>query len=146
MSVNVLERQIEILLIEDNPSDIRLLQEAFKEVKLCSNLSIVRDGEEGLAFLKKEGAYQDAPHPDLILLDLNLPKMDGKELLREIKQCPKLRTIPVVVLTSSMAEEDIIRSYELHANCYITKPVDLDQFIRIVQSIEQFWLSIVKLP
>lgn len=146
MSVKVLEKPVEILLIEDNPSDVRLVQEAFKEVKLCNRLSVIGDGEKGIAFLKKEGIYHDAPHPDLILLDLNLPKVDGRELLEEIKQCPELRTIPVVVLTSSKSEEDILKSYELHANCYITKPVGLDQFIRIVQSIEQFWLSIVKLP
>ena len=146
MSVNVLERSIEILLVEDNPSDVRLIQEAFKEVKLRNRLNVVWDGEEGLAFLKREGVFQDAPRPDLILLDLNLPKMDGRELLEQIKSCPELHRIPVVILTSSKAEEDIIRSYDLHANCYITKPVDLDQFIRIVQSIEQFWLTIVTLP
>jgi chemotaxis family two-component system response regulator Rcp1 len=146
MSVNVLERSIDILLVEDNHSDVRLIQEAFKEVKLRNRLNVVWDGEEGLAFLKQEGAYQDAPRPDLILLDLNLPKMDGRELLEQIKKCPELHRIPVVILTSSKAEEDIIRSYDLHANCYITKPVDLDQFIRIVQSIEQFWLTIVTLP
>ena len=146
MSVKVFERPVEILLVEDNPSDVRLVREAFKEIKLCNRLSVVGDGEKGIAFLNKEGIYQDAPHPDLILLDLNLPKMDGRELLEQIKQCPELRTIPIVVLTSSKSEEDILRSYELHANCYITKPVGLDQFIRIVQSIEQFWFSIVKLP
>jgi chemotaxis family two-component system response regulator Rcp1 len=146
MSVDVLERSIKILLVEDNPSDVRLIQEAFKEVKLRNCLNVVGDGEQGWAFLKREGIYQDSPHPDLILLDLNLPKMDGRELLEQIKKCPELRSIPVVVLTSSKAEEDIIRSYDLHANCYITKPVDLDQFIRIVQSIEEFWLTIVRLP
>jgi chemotaxis family two-component system response regulator Rcp1 len=146
MSVNVLERSVEILLVEDNPSDVRLIQEAFKEVKLRNRLSVVWDGEEGLSFLRQEGTYQDAPRPDLILLDLNLPKMDGRELLEQIKGCQELHRIPVVILTSSKAEEDIIRSYDLHANCYITKPVDLDQFIRIVQSIEQFWLTIVTLP
>ena len=146
MSVNVLERSIEILLVEDNPSDVRLIQEAFKEVKLRNRLNVVWDGEEGLAFLKREGVFQDAPRPDLILLDLNLPKMDGRELLEQIKSCPELHRIPVVILTSSKAEEDIIRSYDLHANCYITKPVDLNQFIRIVQSKEQFWLTIVTLP
>ena len=146
MSVKVLEKPVEILLVEDNPSDVRLVREAFKEIKLCNRLSVVGDGEKGIAFLKKEGIYHDEPHPDLILLDLNLPKMDGRELLEQIKECPELRTIPIVVLTSSKSEEDILRSYELHANCYITKPVGLDQFIRIVQSIEQFWFSIVKLP
>jgi CheY-like chemotaxis protein len=146
MSFKVLEKPIEILLVEDNPGDVRLVQEAFKEVKLCNRLNVVRDGEKGIAFLKREGIYQDAPYPDLILLDLNLPKVDGRELLEWIKQCPELCTIPVVVLTSSKSEEDILKSYELHANCYITKPVGLDQFVRIVQSIEQFWFSIVKLP
>jgi chemotaxis family two-component system response regulator Rcp1 len=146
MSVDVLERSIEILLVEDNPSDVRLIQEAFKEVKLRNCLNVVWDGEEGWAFLRQEGIYHDAPKPDLILLDLNLPKMDGRELLEQIKKCPKLHYIPVVILTSSKAEEDIIRSYDLHANCYITKPVDLDQFLHIVQSIEQFWLTIVRLP
>jgi chemotaxis family two-component system response regulator Rcp1 len=146
MSVDVLEKSIEILLVEDNPSDVRLIQEAFKEVKLRNCLSVVGDGEEGLMFLKQEGMYRDAPRPDLILLDLNLPRMDGRELLERIKKCPQLHRIPVVVLTSSKAEEDIVRSYDLHANCYITKPVDLNQFIRIVQSIEQFWLTIVRLP
>jgi chemotaxis family two-component system response regulator Rcp1 len=146
MSVDVLEKSIEILLVEDNPSDVRLIQEAFKEVKLRNCLSVVRDGEEGLMFLKQESMYRDAPRPDLILLDLNLPRMDGRELLERIKKCPQLHRIPVVVLTSSKAEEDIVRSYDLHANCYITKPVDLNQFIRIVQSIEQFWLTIVRLP
>ncbi len=144
--MDILERSIEILLVEDNPCDVRLIQEAFKEVKFRNSLNVVCDGEEGLAFLKQEGIYQDAPQPDLILLDLDLPKMDGRELLQQIKNSPELLRIPVVVLTSSKAEEDIIKSYDLHANCCITKPVDLEQFIRIVQSIEQFWLTIVRLP
>ena len=146
MSVDVLERPVEILLVEDNPSDVRLVQEALKDGKLRNSINVVGDGEKALAFLKNEGDYQDAPHPDLILLDLNLPKVDGREMLAQIKQCPELKRIPVVVLTTSKSEEDIIKSYELQANCYITKPVDLDQFIAIVQAIEQFWLTIVRLP
>jgi chemotaxis family two-component system response regulator Rcp1 len=146
MSVNVSERNIEILVVEDSPSDVRLLQEAFREIELEHCLNVVGNGEEGLAFLKQEGIYQHAPRPDLILLDLNLPRMNGREFLAEIKGSSEFRRIPVVVMTSSGAEEDIIRSYDLHANCFITKPVDLDQFIKIIQSIEQFWLTIVKLP
>ncbi|OGO16534.1 MAG: hypothetical protein A2Z14_02155, partial [Chloroflexi bacterium RBG_16_48_8] len=120
MSIDGLETPIEILLVEDNPSDVCLVQEAFKDVKLRNRLSIVRDGEKAWAFLRREGVYQDVPRPDLILLDLNLPKMDGRELLEQVKNCPELQCIPVVVLTSSKAEEDIVNSYELHANCYIT--------------------------
>jgi len=137
---------IEILLVEDNPSDVRLVKEAFKEGKLRNNLSVMGDGEKAWAFLQKERDFSHAPHPDIILLDLNLPKMDGRELLSQIKESPELRRIPVVILTTSKSEEDILKSYDLHANCYITKPVDLDQFIRVIQSIEHFWLSIVKLP
>ena len=146
MSVNVSERNIEILVVEDSPSDVRLLQEAFREISLEHCLNVVGNGEEALAFLKQEGIYQHAPQPDLILLDLNLPRMNGREFLAEIKESSEFRRIPVVVMTSSGAEEDIIRSYDLHANCFITKPVDLDQFITIIQSIKQFWLTIVKLP
>ena len=137
---------IDILLVEDNPGDVRLTQEALKEAKVGNQLHVVEDGVEAMAFLRHEGKYADSPHPDLILLDLNLPKKDGREVLAEIKQDPKLMRIPVVVLTTSRAEEDILRSYNLHANCYVTKPVDLDQFITIVKSIEDFWLTIVKLP
>ncbi len=133
---------IEILLVEDNPADVRLTQEALREGKVRNNLSIARDGEEALAFLRREGT----PRPDLILLDLNLPRRDGREVLKEIKSDPALRTIPVVVLTTSEAEADILKSYALHANCYITKPVDLDQFITVVKSIDDFWLTIVRLP
>ncbi|MEO8553820.1 MAG: response regulator [Kofleriaceae bacterium] len=133
---------IEILLVEDNPADVRLTQEALREGKVKNNLSVARDGEEALAFLRREGA----PRPDLILLDLNLPRRDGREVLKEIKADPDLRRIPVVVLTTSSAEVDILKSYELHANCYITKPVDLEQFITVVKSIDDFWLTIVKLP
>ena len=139
-------RPVEILLIEDNPGDVRLTKEALKEGKLINNLHVVEDGVEGLAFLRKEGNYKNEPLPDLILLDLNLPKKDGRELLAEIKEDEHFKQIPVVVLTTSKAEADIIQSYESHANCYITKPVDMNQFIKIVQSIEHFWFSIVKLP
>ena len=146
MDVEVLDRPVDILLVEDNPSDVRLIQEALKDGKLRNRLCVTGDGKEALRFLKNEGEFQDAPHPDLILLDLNLPIMDGREMLAEIKRCPELKRIPVVVLTTSKSEEDIIKSYDLQANCYITKPVDLDQFIAIVQSIEHFWLTIVRLP
>ncbi len=137
---------VEILLVEDNPGDVRLTQEALKESKVTNNLSVAEDGVEALAFLKREGKYADAPRPDLLLLDLNLPKKDGRELLEEIKADENLRRIPVVVLTTSKAEEDILRMYNQHANCYITKPIDFDQFIEVVKSIEDFWLTIVKLP
>ena len=137
---------VEILLVEDNPGDVRLTQEALKESKVTNNLSVAEDGVEALAFLKREGKYADAPRPDLLLLDLNLPKKDGRELLEEIKADDNLKRIPVVVLTTSKAEEDILRMYDQHANCYITKPIDFDQFIEVVKSIEDFWLTIVKLP
>lgn len=137
---------VKILLVEDNPGDVRLTQEALKESKMLNELHVAVDGEEALEFLNREGKYADAPHPDLILLDLNLPKKDGRELLEEIKADEKLRRIPVVVLTTSKAQEDIYRMYEQHANCYITKPIDLDQFIEVVKSIDNFWLTIVKLP
>jgi two-component system, chemotaxis family, response regulator Rcp1 len=136
----------EILLVEDNPGDVELTREALLESKLHMRLSVVVDGVEALAFLRREGAYADAPRPDLILLDLNLPKKDGRAVLGEIKEDRALRNIPVVILTSSQAEQDIVRAYDLHANCYVTKPVDLDQFITIVRSIESFWLTVVKLP
>ena len=139
-------KPIEILLVEDNPGDVRLTIEALKEAKVSNNLHVAVDGVEAMAFLRREGKYAEAPHPDLVLLDLNLPKKDGREVLAEIKSDPALRRIPVVVMTTSKAEEDILRSYDLHANCYITKPVDLDQFITVVKSIEDFWLTIVKLP
>jgi CheY-like chemotaxis protein len=137
---------IEILLVEDNAGDVRLTFEALNEGKVTNRLSVARDGVEALAFLRQEDAFAGAPHPDLILLDLNLPKKDGREVLAEIKADPILRRIPVVILTTSNAEQDIVRSYDLHANCYITKPVDLDKFIAVVASIQDFWLSIVKLP
>ncbi len=139
-------RLVEILLIEDNPGDVRLTQEAFKEGKLINNLHVVEDGIEALAYLRKQGKFKNEPQPDLILLDLNLPKKDGRELLAEIKEDQHFKHIPVVVLTTSTAEADIIKSYESHANCYITKPVDMNQFIKIVKSIEYFWFTIVKLP
>ncbi|KFE71175.1 response regulator [Hyalangium minutum] len=139
-------RPVEILLVEDNPGDVRLTIEALKEGKVRNNLSVVKDGVEALAFLRREGTFAGATRPDLILLDLNLPKKDGREVLAEIKDDGTLRRIPVVVLTTSKAEEDILRTYDLHANCYITKPVDLEQFISVVRSIDDFWLSVVRLP
>jgi chemotaxis family two-component system response regulator Rcp1 len=137
---------IEILLVEDNPADVRLTQEALKEGKVRNRLSVAKDGLEALAMLRREGNFENAPRPDLILLDLNLPRMDGRELLAIVKEDPRFRRIPVVILTTSKAEEDIVRTYNLHANCYISKPVDLDQFIAVVKSIDDFWLSIVRLP
>lgn len=137
---------INILLVEDNPGDVRLTVEALREGKVHNQLSVARDGVEALAFLRREGQFAEAPRPDVILLDLNLPKKDGREVLAEIKADERLRRIPVVVLTTSKAEEDILRSYALHANCYVTKPVDLEQFITVVRSIEDFWFSIVRLP
>ncbi|MDQ3339876.1 MAG: response regulator [Myxococcota bacterium] len=137
---------IEILLVEDNAGDVRLTQEALREGKVKNNLTIARDGEEALKLLRREPPFENAARPDLILLDLNLPRKDGRQVLQDIKSDPKLQAIPVVVLTTSNAEADIMKSYQLHANCYITKPVDLDQFITVVKSIDEFWLSIVKLP
>ena len=143
---NTTGRPIEILLVEDNPGDVRLTKEALKEGKVNNNLHVVGDGVEALQFLHREEGYEDAVHPDLMLLDLNLPRKDGRELLSEIKEDPTLRRIPVVILTTSKDEADILRTYDLHANCYVTKPVDLDQFITVVKSIEDFWMTIVKLP
>jgi two-component system, chemotaxis family, response regulator Rcp1 len=137
---------VSVLLVEDNPGDVRLTIEALKDVKLHNQLNVVHDGVEAIAFLRREGIYADAPRPDLILLDLNLPRKDGREVLEEIKSDEDLRRIPVVVLTTSSSEKDILESYNLHANCYITKPVDLGQFLTIVKSIQNFWFSIVKLP
>jgi chemotaxis family two-component system response regulator Rcp1 len=137
---------VQILLVEDNLADVELTQEALAEGKLLLNLSVAEDGVEALRFLRREAPYADAPRPDVILLDLNLPRMDGRELLSHIKSDPKLLMIPVVVLTTSRAHEDIVRSYNLHANCFITKPVDLGKFLEVVQLIETFWLTIVKLP
>jgi two-component system, chemotaxis family, response regulator Rcp1 len=136
----------EVLLVEDSPGDVRLTREAFKEAKAHINLRVASDGTEAMAFLKREGKYAKAPRPDLILLDLNLPKKDGREVLAEIKESPTLGSIPVVILTTSASESDIQRSYRLHANCYIAKPVDLEGFLKVVRSIDNFWLSVVKLP
>ena len=137
---------IKILLVEDNPGDVRLTQEAFKEGKVSNEISVVNDGEQALTFLRREGEYVDAPRPDIILLDLNLPKKDGFEVLAEIKQDVDLKHIPVVILTTSKAQRDILETYYHHANCFITKPVDLEQFITVIQSLEAFWFNVVKLP
>ena len=139
-------RPIEILLVEDNPGDVRLTIEGLKDSKVRNKLHVARDGVEAMEFLHREGPYSGASRPDVILLDLNLPRMDGREVLAAIKSDAKLKTIPVVVLTTSRAEQDVLRSYELQANCYITKPVDLEQFITVVRSIEDFWFTIVTLP
>ena len=139
-------RPVEILLVEDNPGDERLTREALKEGKVYSNLHWVKDGVEAMAFLRHEGKYHDVPRPDIILLDLNLPKKDGREVLQDIKNDDALKRIPVVVLTTSKAEEDVLRTYNLHANCYVTKPVDLEKFIVVVKSIDVFWLTVVTLP
>ena len=139
-------RPIDILLVEDNPADARLTREAFKEGKVQNQLHVVPDGVEALAYLRRQGEYREARRPDLILLDLNLPRMDGREVLREVKGDEHLKTIPIVVLTTSAADQDVARSYGLHANSYVTKPVDLDKFIEVVRSIEDFWLTIVTLP
>ena len=139
-------RPIEILLVEDSPSDVRLTELLLAEGKVLNCLSVAKDGMAALAFLRHQGPYCDAPRPDLVLLDLNLPRKDGREVLTEIKQDPDLKRIPVVILTTSKEEEDVLKSYGLHANCYITKPVDLDQFMHVIESIEGFWLSVVTLP
>jgi two-component system, chemotaxis family, response regulator Rcp1 len=139
-------RPIEILLIEDNPGDVDLTKEALLDAKVQNRLHVADDGAKAIDFLFRKGACADAPRPDIILLDLNLPKKDGRQVLAEIKAEPGLADIPVVILTTSQAEEDILRSYQLHANCYITKPVDFKQFLKVVKSIEEFWLTIVKLP
>jgi chemotaxis family two-component system response regulator Rcp1 len=145
-STEVHNAPIEVLLVEDSPGDVRLTVEAFKTAKVHINLRVVYDGAEAMEYLKRVGKYADALRPDLVLLDLNLPKKDGWEVLGEIKGNPALLTIPVVILTTSAAEVDILRSYQLHANCYITKPVDLVGFFEVVKSIDDFWLSVVKLP
>lgn len=137
---------VEILLVEDNPGDVRLTQEALKEGEMEHNLNVVGDGEEALDFLHQQAEFEEAPPTHLVLLDLNLPKRDGREVLAEIKEDERLRRIPVIVLTTSEAEQDVMQTYDLHANCYITKPVDLDEFVDVVQSIERFWLSVVQLP
>jgi CheY-like chemotaxis protein len=139
-------RTIVILLVEDNPGDARLTQEAMRDTKMLNLVHVVEDGVEAMAFLRREGRYSDAPRPDLILLDLNLPKKDGRAVLAEIKIDPDLRRIPVVVLTTSRSEEDVLKAYDLHANAYVTKPVDLEQFMRIVAQIDDFWFNVVTLP
>ena len=137
---------IEVLLVEDSPGDVRLTREAFKDAKVHLNLNVASDGAEAMDFLNREGKHPHAPRPDLILLDLNLPKKDGREVLEEVKESPTLKSIPVVILTTSASDADILRSYRLHANCYITKPVSLDGFLQVVKSIDDFWLTVVKLP
>jgi chemotaxis family two-component system response regulator Rcp1 len=139
-------KPMEVLLVEDSVGDVRLTREALKDAKVHVHLQVASDGIEAMAFLKHEGQHVNAPRPDLILLDLNLPKKDGRQVLEEIKQSPSLQSIPVVILTTSASEADILRSYMLHANCYITKPVDLNGFLDVVKSIDNFWLSVVKLP
>ena len=146
MSTRIPGRPVEILLVEDSPGDVRLTIEALKEGKVSNHLSVVNDGAEALDFLFRRGKYASAVRPDIILLDLNLPKKNGREVLEEIKRDDTLRRIPVVILTTSTAEEDIVRSYDLHVNCYITKPVDMDQFIHVVKAIDSFWFSVVTLP
>ena len=146
MIATSLGRPIEILLVEDNPGDVRLTRETLKEFGEPNHLSVAKDGVEALAFLRREGPYVNAAHPDIILLDLNLPKKDGREVLAEIKTDEQLRRIPVVVLTTSSAERDVLEMYDLHANCYITKPVDLDQFRTVIKALEQLWFTIVRLP
>ena len=146
MSTQLIGRPIEILLVEDNPGDVRLTIEALKEGKMSNNLHVVSDGVEAMAWLHRAGKYAEAPRPDIVLLDLNLPKKDGREVLVEIKTDRELKRIPVVILTTSSAEEDIMKAYDFNANCYITKPVDLEQFLAVVKSIEKFWLTVVRLP
>ena len=137
---------IEILLVEDNPGDARLTLEAMREAKVRNRIHVVEDGVEAMEFLRRQGRFGEAPRPDLILLDLNLPRKDGREVLAEVKADPELKRIPVVVLTTSRAEEDVLRAYNLHANCYVTKPVDLEQFMKIVGQIDEFWVKVVTLP
>lgn len=146
MTGPIVGEPIDILLVEDNPGDARLAMEALKDAKVSNTLHWVVDGVEAMQFLQREGDHTEAPRPDVILLDLNLPKKDGREVLKEIKDDPNLKRIPVVVLTVSSAEEDVLKSYNLHANCFISKPLDLDRFIEVVRSIEDFWLAIVRLP
>jgi CheY-like chemotaxis protein len=146
MTAAAFGRPVEILLVEDNPGDVRLTQEALNDAKVLNRVSVVPDGEAALAFLRQEGSYAQAVRPDIILLDLNLPRKDGREVLAEVKADPHLRRIPVVVLTTSAAEQDILKTYDLHANCYITKPVGMDQFAEVVKTFEDFWFTIVKLP
>jgi len=137
---------IEILLVEDNPGDVRLTQEAFRENDINNKLNVVNNGQEAMYYLRREGEYKDAARPDLILLDLNLPRKDGREVLAEIKSDSTLQQIPVVILTTSESDDDILKTYSLHANCFITKPVDMQEFVKVVEAVEKFWLAIVKLP
>jgi CheY-like chemotaxis protein len=137
---------IEVLLVEDDPGDVLLIREAFEYNKVHNNLNVVSDGEQALAYLRREGEHEGASRPDLVLLDLNLPRKDGREVLAEVKQDPELRTIPIVVLTTSEAEEDVLKSYQLHANAYVTKPVDFERFVSIVRQIDDFFVSVVRLP
>ena len=146
MNMNELPQHIDILLVEDNPGDVRLTRELLKESKINNNLTVIDNGEDALLFLRREAKYCNVTPPDLILLDLNLPRKNGSEVLASIKNDPELKRIPVVILTSSKAEEDILRSYDLHANCYVSKPVGLEQFAAVVKAIDNFWLAIVKLP
>lgn len=146
MNAEASAQPIDVLLVEDNPGDVRLTREALKEGKVWNTLHVVEDGVAAMAFVRQEGQYVHAPRPDLILLDLNLPKKDGREVLALLKADEKLKRIPVVILTTSQAEEDILKAYNLNANCYITKPVDFDQFLKVVKAVEEFWLTIVKLP
>jgi chemotaxis family two-component system response regulator Rcp1 len=146
MTANGMDGAVEILLVEDNPADARLTREVFEGGRLTTHLNVVADGEEALAFLRREGAYADSPRPKLVLLDLNLPRKDGREVLQELKSDPMLSRIPVIVLTTSAAEADILHSYDLQANCFITKPLDLDEFFEVVRAIEDFWLTTARLP
>ncbi len=146
MSVSYQIKPAEILMVDDNPGDVRLAVEALKDSRILNRVHAVPDGVEAMSFLRNQGKYADVPRPDLILLDLNMPKKDGRETLAEIKQDEKLKCIPVIVLTVSNIEEDILKAYNLHANCYITKPIDLDQFVKVVNSVENFWFTIVRLP
>jgi CheY-like chemotaxis protein len=146
LQMMIIDKPVEILLVEDNEGDIGLIEEVFEEAKIRNNLHIAEDGEEAILFLRGEGKFSGSPRPDIILLDLNLPKKDGREVLREIKEDNNLKNIPVVVLTTSRAEKDILKSYDLHANAYVTKPLDFDQLIKVVKSIENFWLEVVNLP
>lgn len=144
--MNAEAANIDILLVEDNPGDVRLTEEALKQGKVLNRLHVVYDGVEAMEFLHKKGRYKDAPRPDLILLDLNLPRKDGREVLKEIKLDESLKVIPVVVLTTSKSEEDVAKTYALHANCFITKPVDLFRFFEVIKSVEEFWFTVVRLP
>jgi CheY-like chemotaxis protein len=146
MTLSQPARQIEVLLVEDDPGDVLMTREAFEDYKVANNLHVVHDGADAMAFLRREGQYGDAPRPDLVLLDLNLPRMDGREVLQAIKSDPELASIPVVVLTTSEAEEDVLRSYSLHANAYVTKPVDFERFIDVVRQIDDFFVTVVRLP